>query len=271
MKKVTIFLICMLCLLTFFGCGRVHIDTSKEITAYNDAITSLFNALDKRDNEAIYNLFSPSVREQDKDLENQIEKLLSIYAGPTDEIGWDDLLCGGGSYDDGKHSKYASASFPVCSGDTYYWCYLDLMYENTYDSQEIGIIQMDFYTADEYCILEYDDNLKIAESVGLTVHADTTLDSEIRCMSGRPLMYSSSTEPLNIGDIRSFFKSSNRFSEFTTQFGHPNAENIYCYYVLPIENGEHRYLEMGTRNDIIDYAAVVNEFKYLYTIYDKND
>jgi hypothetical protein len=84
-------------------------------------------------------------------------------------------------------------------------------------------------------------------------------------------MYSSSTEPLNIGDIRSFFKSSNRFSEFTTQFGHPNAENIYCYYVLPIENGEHRYLEIGTRNDIIDYAAVVNEFKYLYTIYDKND
>ena len=271
MKKVTIFLICMLCLLTFFGCGRVHIDTSKEITAYNDAITSLFNALDKRDNEAIYNLFSPSVREQDEDLEDQIDKLLSIYAGPTDKIGWDGLLGGGASYDDGKHSKNAFTSFPVRSGNAYYWCYLDLMYENTYDDQQIGIVQMDFYTADEHCILKYDDNLKIVESVGLTVHADATIENEIRCISGNPHMYSTSTEPLNIDAIRSFFKVSNSFSEFKKQFGHPNAENIYCYYELSIESGEHRYLQIGTDSDTIYGATVVNEFEYIETIYNKND
>ena len=159
MKKVTNFIICILCLLTLSGCGLVHIDDSKEKTAYNDVITSLYNALDERDNEAIYNLFSLSVREQDEDLAEQIDKLLSIYSGPTDEIGWDGLLGGEASYDDGKHSKNAFTSFPVRSGNTYYWCYLDLMYENTFDDQQIGIVQMDFYTADEYWILEYDDNL----------------------------------------------------------------------------------------------------------------
>jgi len=58
MKKVAILLICVLCLLTLSGCGLVYMDDSKEKTAYNDAITALFDALDERDNEAIYNLFS---------------------------------------------------------------------------------------------------------------------------------------------------------------------------------------------------------------------
>ncbi len=273
MKKISkiIFIVCIIYSLTLSGCGLVYIDDSKEKTAYNDAITSLFNALDERDNEAIYNLFSPSVRKQDEDLEDQIDKLLSIYAGPTAEIGWDGLLAGEASYDDGKYSKNAFTSFPIRSGNTYYWCYLDLMYENTYDGQQIGIVQMDFYTADEYCILEYDDNLKIVDSVGLTVHADTTIESEIRCISGHPYMYTTSTEPLNVDAIRNFFKVSNSFSEFTKQFGHPNAENIYYYYELPIESGEHRYLEIGTDNDTIYGATVVNEFEYIETIYNKND
>ena len=271
MKKVVAFLVCILYLLTLSGCGLIYMDDSKEKTAYNDAIKTLFNAIDKRDNEAIYNLFSPSVRQQDKDLDEQIDKLLSIYAGPTDEIGWDGILGGGTSYRDGKRSKNAFTSFPIRSGNTYYWCYLDLMYENTFDNQQIGIVQMAFYTADEYCILEYDDNLKIIDSVGLTVHADATVEKEIRCISGHPHMYSSSTDPLNIGDVRSFFKTSNSFSEFTKQFGQPNAENIYCYYELPIEGGKHRYLQIGMHNDEIFSAAVVNEFEHIETIYDEKD
>ena len=71
--------------------------------------------------------------------------------------------------------------------------------------------------------------------------------------------------------IRNFFKASNSFSEFTKQFGHPNAENIYYYYELPTQSGEHRYLEIGTVNDTIYGATVVNEFEYIETIYNKND
>ena len=271
MKKATTFLICILYLLALSGCGLVYMDDSKGKKAYNDAITAIFNALDEKDNEAIYNLFSPSVRKKDEDLEDQIDRLLSIYEGPTDEIGWDGLLGSEASYHSGKHRKNVFARFPIRSGDTYYWCYMNLMYENTFDEQQIGIVQMDFYTADEYCILEYDENLKIVNSVGLTVHADATIDNEIRCISGHPHMYSTSTEPLNIGYIRNFFKTSNSFSEFKEQFGSPNAENIWCYYELPIESGENRYLQIGTDNDTIYGATVVNEFEYIETIYDEND
>ena len=76
---------------------------------------------------------------------------------------------------------------------------------------------------------------------------------------------------LQFSDIKNYFKNSNSFSEFTKQFGHPNAENIYCYYELPIESGERRYLQIGTDNDTIYGAAVVNEFEYIETIYNKND
>jgi hypothetical protein len=270
MKRAIIFLLCTLYLLSLSGCGLVYTGESKEKTAYIDAITSLFNALDERDTGAIYNLFSPSVRQQDEDLKDQIEKLLSIYAGPTDEIGWDGLGGSSASYEYGERSKSAFTCFPIRSGNNYYWCYLVLMYENTFDNQQMGIVQIDFYTADEYCILRY-DNLKIAESVGLTVHTDAKIDGEIRCIDGYPYMYSSATEPLNIDDVRNFFKTSNSFSEFTKQFGQPNAEQIYCYYELPAENGEHRYLQIGTHNGTIYGAAVVDEFEYIETVHNEND
>ena len=105
----------------------------------------------------------------------------------------------------------------------------------------------------------------------LSGEEEATIENEIRCNSGHPHMYSTSTEPLNIDAIRSFFKVSNSFSEFKKQFGHPNAENIYCYYELPIESGEHRYLQIGTDSDKIYGATVVNEFEYIETIYNKND
>ncbi len=232
MKRVAIFVVCILYLLTISGCGLLYIYASKGETAYNDAITALFHALDEKDSDAIYNLFAPSVRNQDKDLEEQIGKLLSIYAGPTDEIGWNGLLGSEASSYGGKHRKSAFATFPIRSGDTYYWCYLDLMHDNNFDEQEIGILQMDFYTADEYCFFRYDDNSKFVESVGLNVHAYATIDNEIRCISGYPYMYSSSTEPLNVADVRKFLETSYSFSEFTNQFGYPNAENRWCYYFI---------------------------------------
>ena len=258
----------MLYLLTSGGCGSVYKD---ETTAYNDAITALFHALDERDREAIYNLFSPSVREQDEDLKIQIETLLSVYAGPTDEIGWDGLVSVESIYNYGDYTRNARGTFPVRSGDTYYWCYLELMYVNTYDDKQVGIIQMDFYTADEYCILTYDAG-KIDDSVGLTVHAEATTENEIRCIDGSPYIYSASTKPLNLDDVRSFFQTSDSYSEFIRQFGQPNAENIYRYYELPMENGESRYLQIGLENrkKSICSASIVNEFKYIETVYKTN-
>ncbi len=266
MKRLFCLFFSVLFLLSLCGCGMIYIDDSKEKKAYQDTITALFDALDRKDADAIYNLFSLSVREKDKDLKEQIEKLLSAYKGPTDEIGWDGLLVGGASYEYGEKSKDACTTFPVRSGDIYFWCYLELMYENTADEKQIGITQLDFYTADECCIFRYDDHAKIADSVGLEVYAEKTLEEDVRCIRGWPHKYSP-TKALNIDDVKDFFKNSNSITDFKTRFGEPNAEHIYIYYELQQENEKPRYLEIGIDCDSIYYVSIVDDFKYIETIF----
>jgi hypothetical protein len=269
MKRVAILCFTSILLISLSGCRYISMVLEKDKTAFNDTITALFLALDEGDSEAIYNLFSPSVRKQDQDLKEQIEQLLSIYEGPVEKIAWDGLGGRSNSYNHGTHHNTIFATFPVRTGNTYYWCYMDLMYENTYDSQQIGITQLDFYTADEFCIKSYDPDWKMVESVGLTVHADATIDCEIRCIDGYPYMYSTSTKPLNLRDVKKFLRTSDSYSEFTELFGEPNAEQIFCYYELATESGEARYLQISEYENTIVYACVVNEFEYIETVYDE--
>ncbi len=269
MKRFICLLTALLFLISLSGCGMVYIDDSKEQKAYRETVDSLFNALDDKNEDAVYQLFSPFVRENDKDLKSQIENLLSVYSGPTDEIGWDGLLGGGGTFEEGKKENNAETTFPVRSGDTYFWCYLKITYENTFDETKIGITQLDFYTEDEYCILRYDKNAKVQDSYGLEVYAEKTIEEDIRCIEGWPHKYNSETKELDIDAVKKFFKTSNSFSKFETTFGKANAENIFTYYTLPQENGKHRYLELGTTDDEIYRACIVDDFSYIETVFNE--
>ena len=215
-------------------------------------------------------MFAPSARQQAADLEAQLDQLFSVYAGPADAIGWDGLCAMEGNYDHGKHRKTASSNFPVRSGDTYYWCYLRLLYENTLDDGGTGILQLDFYTAAERCAFEYSEG-KIVDHPGLTVHADAAQEGEIRCISGHPYLYTPSAEPLAPEAVKSFLETCASFYSFQKQFGAPNAENIFHYYQLPAENGEPRYLQLSVHQDAICSATVVNEFEYLQTLWSNSD
>lgn len=267
-KKLFCAFLAAVCILTLCSCSGTLTFESQEQKAYRDTISSLFDALDQQDRNAVLGLFAPSVRQTAPDLQAQIEELLSVYPGPTDEIGWDGLLGGESHYEDGNHTKEASATFPVRSGDDYFWCYLLLMYENTVDSNQVGIVQLDFYTADEYCIFRYDEDAKYRDDIGLKVYAEQTLEEDVRCINGNPHKYSSATAPLNLQDVQSFFESSNRFSAFQAQFGPPNAENIYHYYELPGEDGKPRYLEIGADADEIFGAHIVSDLQYIADIFD---
>ena len=254
-------LICALC-----GCGAESGYLQKDKEAFQDTIDALFDALDRKDAEGVYALFSPEVRAKDTNLQEQITCLLSVYSGPTEEIGWDGLLAGGASHEHGAISKNACTTFPVRSADGYYWCYLDLMYENNTNKRTIGITQLDFYTAEEYCIFRYSDE-KQSESVGLQVHADQTLDAEVRCISGWPHQYNSAIKPLKLEDVKRFLENSNDFAAFQEVFGKPNAEHIYSYYALLEENGKPRYLEISTFHGVISSVSIVDHFEWLEKIY----
>lgn len=267
MKKLFCLLLLLVCTVCFCSCNGIYVDDTKEQKAYTETITSLFNALDNGNADAVYDLFSPSVREQDKELKEQIDKLLLVYKGPTDEIGWDGLLAGEASYEYGERYKAANAVFPIRSGNTYFWCYLNLMYENTTNKKQIGITQLEFYTSNEYCALCYDEDAKIEDSVGLKVYTEQLETEEIRCIHGQPHKYSSSTDTLNIDDVKNFFENSNSFSKFKIRFGEPNAENVFVYYELSNKNSKTHYLELSVDADEILHAEIVDDFKYIETVF----
>lgn len=275
MKRLAIPLLCLLYLLTLSGC--LYAPDEK---AYKNAVTSLFKAVDNKNSEAIYDLFSPYVRKNNKNLKEEIDKLLSVYSGPTDEINCTPLDSTEERRENFKRSGESYATFPIRSGNMYYWCYLKLIYRDDFDKENEGIVEIDFFTADEYCIdryfdnEEYDDNTKEVDSVGVHVYADDTIPEEVRCVNRYPYKYSTSTKPLNIDDVKAFFKTSTDFSEFKKQFGQPNAELDFSHiYELPKQNGKIRYLEIGVdyETDIIFNAEIVDDFNYIDTIYSKKE
>ncbi len=260
-------------MLSLCGCGWLDMGELKEQRKYEDAVSSFFEALDNQDVEAICNLFSPAANAKDEDLRDQIDVLLSIYDGPTSEIGWDGLLAGEASYDGPEIVKTAYSTFPVRCDDVYYWCYLEITYESTFDRNRIGITQIDFYTADEYCIFYYDDNAQKISTPGLNVFSGEELDCEVRCIGGWPHKYSKE-RVISLDAAKDYFASTDDFSiaTFKADCGEPCAEHVYTYYELDRPNGEPRYLELGVDYDgSIFCANVVGDFGFIECIFNSEE
>lgn len=272
--RVICILLCVTAAALMGGCFSSNL--AKEKPAYNAALTSLFAALDSGDADAVYELFSPAVREADPNLKEQIERLTEAYSGPTDEIGWNGLLRGDYSSGDNGQVYEASTEFPVRSGDTYYWFYVSLMYINTADESMVGITKLHFFTADEYCIqyeeFENGEGTWEFSDFGIEIFDERKTNSEIKCIYGRALRYSPDTAVLDIEKVKEFFAESNSFDEFKAMFGEPNAEYIYYYYGLPSENGEPRYLQICDNWDgTVCGASVVDDFVFIENIYSEDE
>lgn len=244
---------------------------SYEERVYNEAVDEFFAALDARNEEKIFNLFSPYVRENDEDLKEQIERLLEVYPGPTDVCKRDGgMLAGSYANDHGMGSSEVSSSFQVVSNGNNYWCWFKLMYENDFDKKKIGISEVDFFTEDYYCAIRYDEEgADYTKGPGLSVLSDYPIAGEIRAIAGYPYKYTQTERVLNQQQVLDFFGHSNKYSDFVEQFGKPNAENISYIYELPSENGEQRYLKLGVdeREDTIFSAYIVDEFDYISTLW----
>lgn len=231
--------------LCFAGCapggGRV-LDVSGERKALGEAVDGLFAALDARDGEAIEALFSPAVRQKDKDLAEQIERLLEVYPGPTSRYDWED---DGGAKKrvGGSYSNTARCTVYATSGGVDYWCWIGMMYQNS-DSNKEGVTDIRFFTAEEFCGVHYDD-WDIPNEDGLSVYAERTLDCEIRAIEGEPYKYTPPKAPLDLGEAEAFLDRPRTYDAFVEQFGEPCAVNIWYFYELPPEDGAPRYLRMN--------------------------
>ena len=171
-------------LLALSACGSFK--RMNEDKIYQENINNFFAALDDRDTDAIKSLFSSAVIQNDTDLDEQISKLISIYPNAETEIIFDGLLGGDYESQDSKHKSVAYTTFPVICDNQYFWVYFELVYEDDFCEDNIGLSSVFFYTADEYCAYFHNDSEKLPDELGLLVFSDLNLEKEIRPIEYNP-------------------------------------------------------------------------------------
>jgi hypothetical protein len=237
-----------------------------------ETIEAIFTALDAGDADALYDLFSAEAKAGDPELEADIARMMEVYKGPYVTHGFDGLL-GGSAHFEQEGSTYSIfTSTPIEAGDTYYWIYLNYTYQCDPNPANIGITELEFFTADEWCLELYDEESTRQPSRGLTVYADKTLDSPWRCIYGTPLLYTD-REAVDLLEAKAQIEENDSYAAFVKRFGEPAASYIYRYYPLPDENGEPRWLCLGYDDregydDSIHTAYIVDRFVYLDMLLD---
>ena len=251
---------------TAVACGSVYIPNREE-RAFNSLLPKLFEALALDDEAAIYQLFSPAVRAQCGDLQEKISLLTDAYGGTTDEYDAENL-CIHTTEHVGFPGNWEKGDvfIPVRSGNDYYWFYVDLTYEH-YDEAQIGITQLELYTAEEK-LLSQETEGPIISRAGLYLHTSATVDCEVRTIDGVPYRFNTVDRSIDVNEVKSFLSSNNSFLDFINRFGRPNAEWIYYVYELPEKDGEPRYLKVCADEGVIFSVTVVDDFKYITTVWE---
>jgi len=266
-RTICAFMVLIFVLSVFTGCGSFMRLSEEKL--YKEKIEAFFSALEREDSTAIKSLFSQAVIDIDSDLDEQIEKLLSIYPNTKTDVKFNGLISGDYENQDGNFKSTAYATFPVVCEGKYYWVYFELIYEDDFSEKNIGLNSVFFYTADEYCAFWRDDNEKHSDEIGLLVFADLELEKEVKPIEGMPYEFTSMERRISVSDVEAFLKKSKSVSDFQKTFGMPNAKgDLWTYYYEIIEtDGTTQYLEIGTPNrDEITYANIVGEFEYIRSI-----
>lgn len=275
--------ICMVALLAAVCCFHTGCALQKylligsEEEIFNQAVDDFFQALDARDKEAIRDMFASSVREKDEALDENIDKLLEYYSGPTDICKRNGrMVTGSYSNDHGVKSAEVYQGFPVVSNGTYYWCDFMLTYQNDEDENRIGIKEVLFYSAEYKCAESYgyiaesrkgmmDKGREDSEESALQVLTECSVDCEVRFVGGYPEKFHPVDRELSRGQVEEFFKTSYSYLEFVKEFGQPNVDMEFsgysCAYELSDEGDEPRYLDLliDPEEDTILSAYVKND------------
>ena len=255
--------------LSLFGCLFGETREQREERLYAEAIEQVFAALDEGNANALRQLFSEEAQQGDPDLDGDITRLMEVYGGSYVTHGFDGLLHSSASFEPEGRTHSVSATTPVEAGGAYYWVYLRLTYQCDPDPAQVGITELEFYTADEWSLFLYDEDRMIEESLGLTVYADKTLDREVRCIDGNPIQYTP-REAIDPDEAVEQLNKTDSFSAFKERFGEPVGSWVCHYYPLPDEDGEARWLRIGDdeRDDRVYSATVVDRFEYLETLWE---
>ncbi|MBE6639008.1 MAG: DUF5104 domain-containing protein [Ruminococcaceae bacterium] len=264
MKRLALLFIIVTILIGVFpGCGSWQRVNEEKI--YRQKIDAFFDALDAGDAEEMLALFSQTVVNSDSDLNEQIDKLISLYPRSTTTVMFDGLLGGEYEDEDGMFKSMACATIPIINNNEYYWVYIELIYEDDSSPDSIGLHRVYFYTADEYCMYFQDEDAAAPMELGLVVYAQRKMDQEIRCIESFPYAFTAIERDFDLSEMEAFLQSSDDWSAFVAKFGQPNAKGVTenCYYEIQESADKVIYLEIAVQDEEIIYANLVDEFDYI--------
>ena len=228
---------------------------------YNEATDAFFAALDARDAAGLGSQFAPRVQAEDADLAEQIETLFALYPGTTQENGRDGMQVHGAYQNrEGKARAVVDSTFPIVSEGEIFFCFLQLCYQDTFDVDNVGLLEVDFFTKEEYCALGLDLGVDWPEDQGLHVYAGSPLEGEVRVIGGNPYLYEAQVPPLDEAEVQDFLQAQGgNWAAFRERFGEPCAGDSRAFYDLPEEGGEPRWLSLLLDGDKILSARVVDD------------
>ena len=137
------------------GCSRVELLNSMESrdTKYFHVIMDqVFESFDTADKEGLKNLFSPNVRSDNPDLEEQITSFFEEYKSPTviEEISYS--TSGGEHIDHGNRRTelYNSYDIIIKSGEIRYYIDVELVSRDDFDPDNEGIQTLNISTEEAH-------------------------------------------------------------------------------------------------------------------------
>jgi len=264
MKKIIALLLCVTLVLPLGGCRIQSVLRNFETgeSLFEKAVSSLIAALDEKDEEAIYNLLSLSVRDDYDNLQDKISLLVNACDGPIERVG--DISCcyTSESVEDGEVEKEIDNVFPIYANGEYYWIYLKLMYENSYKRRE-GITKLTFYTASDYYYYYHCDDTVITDEP-ITICNSSNTDGVVSIENYPQRIIDNRT--IKLEDVKDQLEKTKSLGSFQKRFGSApvaDSDDLSCHYLLPDENGEKRYLKFVYDKGEIIAANVLDEFYFL--------
>ena len=267
---IIVFVIMIISFMTGCSNGRINPDKSKqEQDTYQNKVIEFFDMLKDNDSEKLKSLFSKNTIDNCEELEENINTLIDFYSSNENEFLFVSPSSEG-LKEEGKEKVCLESVFPIINNGIYYWVYFSFTYIDEFDSSNIGITQVNFYTSDEYYIF-YHSNEKIEKSVGLNLYIENTLEDTIICINNYPQLYKSTGNILDIAVVEEYLKNNKNINGFISTFGDCNCkatlvDSLESYYYEVIFNGEKVYLELSCDNGKIDSARLYNDRECLKTI-----
>lgn len=273
--KAVICLLLIALLVSFSMCGCGSYLRMMEDEIFEERIGSFFDALDNQDATMLKALFSQAVIDSDEDLDLQIDKLFSVYPNAKTEILYDGLASSGYSRENGKYKSMVRAMVPVVCDGTFFWAFLELIYEDDYSEDNIGLNKVYIYTIDEFyaarCTFEEEGSFPYPDETGLVVFSELKLEQQLRPIHGNPYAFTPVDREIHISDVEAFFETSTALEQFVETFGQANAQSNLCsYYEIVDADGTVKYLELGIHKGIIRYANIVSDFEFVRVVLEES-